>query len=95
MSKEDSKTKKTKKPTAAQEQQLAQALQALEDAVDLIRDSGLSTRELSLAITNAEQANMWLQYAANELDIELVTDEDDEDDESDEGADAEDTEDDS
>lgn len=82
------KEKKPKKvfANAEQSERINEAFLAIEAAVELLRNCGLSTRELSLAVTNAEQASMWLQYAANELEVELAEDDeyDDEDDDDDE-----------
>jgi hypothetical protein len=86
------KEKKQKKALATPDQsdQINEAFLAIEAAIEILRDTGLSTRELSLTVTNAEQASMWLQYAANELEVELSTDEDDDEGEEDEGEDEED-----
>lgn len=81
-------TKSTpKKPTDEQATAIVQAFYELEQAIETLRESGFSSREISLTITNAEQASMWLQYAANELGIDL-----DDEDEDDEGEDEDDDE---
>lgn len=77
-------TKNTpKKPTDEQATAIVQAFYELEQAIETLRESGFSSREISLTITNAEQASMWLQYAANDLGIDLDEDEEEGDDEED------------
>lgn len=75
-----------KKPTEAQANAIISAFVNLESAIETLRELGFATREIALTITNAEQASFWLQYAANELDLDLEEDEDDDegDDEDDE-----------
>lgn len=79
------KSQAPKKPTWEQATAIVEAFNALEHAVETLRDLGFGSRELSLTITNAEQASMWLQYACNELDIDLDEDDEDEDDDEEDG----------
>ena len=85
-------TKSTpKRPTDEQATAIVQAFYELEQAIETLRESGFSSREISLTITNAEQASMWLQYAASALDIDLDDEEgEDEEDDDEEGEDEED-----